>query len=156
QIYPASGASGQVFAGFNSNQPLNPDGVITISRINDADPELPFSVGGTLSFTAATINQGGIVRAPFGTITLGTANDGHGAFTSTVNLLPGSITSVSGDGLTIPYGGTSDGVTYTFDGATYGTSQFGNLGISAGTVNLQGRSVAVGAGAVIDASGGGD
>jgi filamentous hemagglutinin family protein len=138
-------ASVQIFAG--STGGLNPDGVININRIDGVDPAAPDSVGGSLVFIAATINQGGIVRAPFGQITFQSA--------SALDLLPGSITSVSGNGLIIPYGGTADGVTYTYDGATYGTSQSGNVGIVAGTISLTGPSIHVQSGAVLDVSGGG-
>jgi filamentous hemagglutinin family protein len=165
QLYPASGANAQVTAGLvGSNLDPNvtvpdPNSTIDIERINNLDPGVPYSVGGLISFTAATITQGGIIRAPFGGITLGTTQygqDPQSGFTTAVDLKPGSITSASGAGVTFPYGGTSDNVTYTYNGITYGASQFGNLGISAGNVSLQGRSIKVEAGAVVDVSGGGN
>lgn len=59
------------------------------------------------------IEQGGVIRAPLGNIMLG-AELGQSA--QRVALLPGSITSVSGAGLVMPYGGTTDGIAYQDNG----------------------------------------
>ena len=56
----------------------------------------PFSVDGRLTLNAAQIDQSGVVRAPLGQINL------NGS--SSVQLQAGSITSVSGAGLTMPLG----------------------------------------------------
>lgn len=61
----------------------------------------PLSVGASLGFKAATIDQKGTIQAPFGQITL--------SATERVTLHDGSLTSVSGDGLTVPYGNTVGG-----------------------------------------------
>ncbi|MFX8316428.1 hypothetical protein ABTL66_19505, partial [Acinetobacter baumannii] len=79
----------------------------------------PYSVFGSLELYADTIYQGGVVRAPFGTIIVG--GDGIPHFgpawqSARVELRPGSITSVSTDGLIMPYGGSADGVNYLADG----------------------------------------
>src|SRR6202043_1114852 len=66
-----------------------------------ANPGTPLSAGGALSIAADTIVSTGTIYAPFGTISLD-AN-------TTLTLGDGSLTSVSGDGLTIPYGQTQFG-----------------------------------------------
>ena len=67
------------------------------------------------------------------------------------------LTSVSMDGLVIPYGGTLDGVTYSYNGASVtplGLTNFNNNGVQSGVV-LDSQSVNVASGAVLDLSGGG-
>ena len=162
QLYPVTGANATVEAGFifgNGNiLPFAPNTSISIYRTSNVDPTLPQSVFGQLTLEAQTINQGGIVRAPLGAITLGVNGSPTTAVTKSVNFLAGSITSVSANGLTIPYGGTTDGVTYTVNGQTFtlgdvinGTS-FSN---SSRGIELEGESVSVAQGALLDLSGGG-
>jgi len=129
---------------------LDPDRVLDIQRIGSALPAQPYSVFGAMSFAAATINQGGVLRAPLGSITLGRA-DGSG-YTGVVNLLPGSVTSVSANGLVMPYGGTVDGLVYNYDGVDVDYQGVG------GEPKVEFRSHAVNAqsGAVLDLSGGGE
>ena len=50
------------------------------------------------------------MRAPLGLIEIGTLG------LSDVQLLSGSLTSVSGKGLVLPYGGTVDGQVYRYNG----------------------------------------
>ncbi|WP_370679457.1 filamentous haemagglutinin family protein [Comamonas sp. GB3 AK4-5] len=123
---------------------------LDIERIGTSLPAMPYSVFGNMGFTAATINQGGVLRAPLGSITLGDA--GSNGYTGVVNLLPGSITSVSAKGLAMPYGGTVDGLTYNYNGkdAVY-------VGIG-GEPSIEFKTHALNAqdGAVIDLSGGGE
>jgi len=54
------------------------------------------SAGGRLSFSAPVIEQEGVLRAPFGEVQLEAS--------VRVDLLSGSLTSVSGAGLTVPFG----------------------------------------------------
>lgn len=115
QIYPASGASGTLIMGrvadYGGVVP-NAEGRLIIAP-NGPTPAMPYSARGTLSFDAAYVEQGGVVRAPFGRISFGSQSTD---FPSRVVLMPGSLTSVSGAGLTMPYGGTVDGVRYLYDG----------------------------------------
>lgn len=129
---------------------LDPDRVLDIQRIGSTLPAQPYSVFGSLSFSAATVNQGGVLRAPLGNIVLGRA-DGTG-YTGVVNLLPGSITSVSAKGLVMPYGGTVDGLVYNYNGVDVAYQGVG------GEPAVEFRSHAVNAqpGAVLDLSGGGE
>ncbi|GCC48786.1 hypothetical protein chiPu_0033286, partial [Chiloscyllium punctatum] len=59
--------------------------------------------------------------------------------------------------MTIPYGGTVDGVTYSYNGASVSridVTNFGNVGHQSG-VTLDGQSINVESGATLDMSGGG-
>ncbi len=159
QIYPATGAGGTITAGYTKAvRKVLPGSVLTIRRYDDTIPDMPFSAFGSLGLAADTVNQGGIVRAPLGMITLGiTGGDGrpHG---DAVNLLPGSITSVSGAGLVMPYGGTLDGLVYRYDGLAIvldGAGGMYNTGPKRG-IQLSTTHLNVEAGAVLDLSGGGE
>ncbi|CAI1675762.1 filamentous haemagglutinin family protein [Serratia entomophila] len=151
QLYPATHAIANLSAGFigkidqfgNSSASYDPDSVLTLNRYGD-EPRLPYSAFGMLTLNGGTINQGGILRAPQGQLFIGSGGR--------VNLLPGSLTSLSAAGLLMPYGGTTDNVHYTYDGkdvALVGMGAFSQLMFNA-------QSVKVDAGAVLDLSGGGE
>jgi filamentous hemagglutinin len=140
-----------------------PTSVINFFRNSAVTPPTPMSAGGQLIVIAPTINQGGVVRAPMGQITFG---DSTNPSFSTVNLLPGSITSVSLDGALVPYGQPEGdlGYIYGYTGVTATTSGAPNelstppskqISIYGSTVNVAGASGGKAA-AVIDESGGGD
>ncbi|MCW5298901.1 filamentous hemagglutinin N-terminal domain-containing protein [Herbaspirillum lusitanum] len=146
QIYPATNASAQIMAGYDTGR------VLDIRRYGGTNAAAPFSVFGSLMLGADTVRQGGVVRAPLGSITLGT--DGRGASTahaSLVDLLPGSLTSVSGAGLFMPYGGTIDGVTYDYAGKPIALRALGTSGITMSADSVVGHG-----GSVLDLSGGGE
>src|SRR5262249_14868646 len=82
-----------------------------------------------------------VLKAPLGQVALNATNS--------VTLSPGSVTSVSADGLTIPYGGTLGGVTWSFD-------QIAVTAPPAKGVTLSAPSVSVNPGATVDLHGGGD
>ncbi|ATD58882.1 hemagglutinin [Janthinobacterium svalbardensis] len=158
QIYPATGDSGMVMVGQSSQVDefgnirvaLDPLRMLNIERsAGSATPNQPYSVFGSLNLVAPTINQRGVLRAPLGQITLGA--EGYEAYTGRVNLLPGSLTSVSAKGLTMPYGGTLDGLSYLYDGNDVVLKGVGN----GPEIALTGAAVDVQAGAVLDLSGGG-
>lgn len=103
QVYPASNATATIAAvdGFDGPSTL------TIGRNDDSlVPAMPLSLFGVIDFTATNIVQDGIVRAPMGNIGLGFGATGNfsSATSAEVTLMPGSITSVSSAGLTMPYG----------------------------------------------------
>ncbi|QYG05320.1 filamentous haemagglutinin family protein [Janthinobacterium sp. PAMC25594] len=158
QIYPATGDSGMVMVGQSSRVDefgnirvtLDPLRTLNIERSGgSATPNQPFSVFGSLNLVAPTINQRGVLRAPLGQITLGA--EGYEAYTGHVKLLPGSLTSVSAKGLTMPYGGTLDGLSYLYDGNDVVFKGVGN----GPEIALTGAAVDVQQGAVLDLSGGG-
>lgn len=106
QIYPTTGANWTVEAGQNQSIAPNytPGTSITIGRVSAQTPAVPDSVFGELTFQAATINQGGIVRAPLGDLnfqeeSIPGPNGQIISSNSGLNFLPGSITSASANGL---------------------------------------------------------
>ncbi|WP_432241015.1 filamentous haemagglutinin family protein [Herbaspirillum robiniae] len=159
QIYPATNATAVVNAGYlGVNSDFDPARALVIGRTTSDTPTLPYSVFGSLSLQAATIEQGGVLRAPLGSLTLGTAASGGTRLTRRVDLLPGSLTSVSAAGLVMPYGGTVDGLIWQFGGndvsplAQGGTNATGGMVIGLSTAAAV---VDVQSGAVVDLSGGG-
>ncbi|TFF02633.1 filamentous hemagglutinin N-terminal domain-containing protein [Pseudomonas sp. BCA14] len=159
QIYPATGAVAEVMAGNTGlNSDFDPTRTLRIGRVGTLAPAQPYSVFGSLLLGASTIEQGGVLRAPMGALTLGVSADIVRS-TKVLNLLPGSLTSVSAGGLVLPYGGTVDGVTWQYNGKQVellgagGTRATGNLAVG---VQLAGRSLNVQQDAVLDLSGGGE
>ncbi|MFT5555039.1 MAG: hypothetical protein ACI9P3_004472, partial [Bradyrhizobium sp.] len=160
QIYPATGAVAVVTAGqsnFTAAQSDQPP-TLTIGRSTDTIPDAPLSAFGSLALAAPVVEQGGIVRAPFGVVVLGNNNPYDNRIsTQRVDILPGSLTSVSMAGLTIPYGGTVDGVTYSYNGNSVRPFDLTNSGtnwVQSGIL-LDGQSIKVASGAILDMSGGG-
>src|SRR5450830_32575 len=159
QIYPDTGAMASVQAGVGwGKEPAtgyslyNPASILRVERNGSDLPALPYSVFGVLQLGAATVEQGGVLRAPLGAIKLGNGDRG---FNNQLDLLPGSLTSVSAAGLIMPYGGTVDGISYTYGGNNVTLVGIGGNPATQG-VSLAGTSVNVQAGAVIDLSGGGN
>ncbi len=72
-----------------------------------------------------------------------------------VDLGPDSITSVSAQGLSIPYGGTADGVNYSYDGSVIAGTNLTSGLPTVSAVTLDAGAVNVKSGAVLDLSGGG-
>ncbi|UPF02030.1 filamentous hemagglutinin family protein [Pseudomonas mosselii] len=141
QIYPTTGAFGQIETGANAT--------LRIGRAGQGTPEQPFSVFGRLALIAGKVEQGGVLRAPLGGLSLGQETGG----TQSVTLLPGSITSVSAAGLVMPYGATVDGLSYLFGGEA--VKLVGAAGDSLYGVSLNGKSIDVRQDALIDLAGGG-
>ena len=166
QIYPTTGSAFTI-AVYDPSPGVN--GSITIARSGTAS--LPLSAGGTLSLYASEIDQGGVLRAPFGVINLGW--DGTGTAptnlvvgstltlptTQTLTLRDGSITSVSaidpitGRAVTIPYGrfNAEDGTWIGPNGQNVTVS-----GLPQKAINIGAQSIDSQAGSIIDIRGGGD
>ncbi|MFK0379573.1 filamentous haemagglutinin family protein [Pandoraea sp. NPDC090278] len=155
QIYPTTGAVANIVAGQQSV--TNYAGTLTLGRTTAALPDTPLSVQGTLFLAAPNIRQGGVVRAPFGRILIGPPTASIGNVTvNDIEFLPGSVTSVSMNGVTVPYGGTVDGVTYTYNGTPVTALTGNGIGYAAGSgITLEGLTMRVDNGAVLDLSGGG-
>ena len=125
----------------------------------DPSAPAPLSAGTHLRVLAREIVQNGYLAAPFGRLELGSATSiGFGVFgtlnstpTQSVTFGTGSVTSVSGAGLTVPYGTTTDGVEYYFPTISTPLTKLpvGELALSAGSI-VQAQ------GALIDGRGGGD
>lgn len=129
---------------------------LAIERSGESLPDTPLSVFGSLAFMASNIEQGGVVRAPLGLIQFGSNLD---RAPGTVRLLPGSLTSVSGAELVMPYGGTTDGINYLVNQVPIQLTGAGGA-LAAGTlvagVGLYASEVDVQQGARLDLSGGGE
>ncbi|HCF5773406.1 TPA: filamentous hemagglutinin family protein [Pseudomonas aeruginosa] len=158
QLYPGTGAGARILAGYGYQADgaavaFDPARSLRIERSDVTTPEQPLAVFGRLSLGAASVVQGGVVRAPLGYLEIGQNAD-------KVELLSGSLTSVSGAGLTLPYGGTVDGQVWRYAGEEIALTgvggSFNERGIMDTGVDLGGRSVRVASGATLDLSGGGE
>lgn len=155
QLYPATEVGARVLAGYlDGVDGYDPTRTLTIARAGNETGAVPYSAFGRLQLGGPSIRQGGVVRAPLGLIEVGILG------THKVELLPGSLTSVSGKGLVLPYGGTVDGQVYQYNGKTVsflGQGAIANLNgdLNVGVI-LGGQSVAVLPEATLDLSGGGE
>ncbi|WP_454625216.1 filamentous haemagglutinin family protein [Bradyrhizobium cenepequi] len=168
QLYPTTGAVATIAAGMvksgGTGNATGATGVLTI-RGHGTVPQAPQSVFGTLGLLATTIDQGGIVRAPLGSLVFGDA-DLTSIYRPTNNTLPititlrdGSLTSTSAVGLVMPYGGTADGLTYKYSGVDVVFDDLASStrsGKSALGVSLKGARIVAEPGSVLDLSGGGE
>ncbi|MCU1761408.1 filamentous hemagglutinin family protein [Pseudomonas sp. 14P_8.1_Bac3] len=150
QIYPGTRVWSDVRVGYQSESSIDPQRTLRISSHGSAPAAPPYSVFGRLKLYGGIIQQGGVVRAPLGLITLG--NDAFGD-TRAIHLLPGSVTSVSGAGLIMPYGGTTDGTDYRYNGQSVILQGIANENTG---VVLSAQHVDAQTGSLIDLSGGGD
>lgn len=166
QLYPATGVGARILAGYGwGTEPgsgmilYDPARSLVIGRTTQVAPQVPYSVFGRLQLGSAKIEQGGVVRAPLGLLEIGTNNSLAGV-SARVDLLPGSLTSVSGLGLVLPYGGTVDGQSYQYAGKKVVLLGQGAVPSNNGDLNigviLGGKSVEGQEGSVLDLSGGGE
>jgi filamentous hemagglutinin family protein len=136
----------QVYPSTLSRFRLEADRQITLGAAT-APAALPLSAGGQLTLAAPTIDHSGILRAPFGSLAL--AGDA-------IHLRAGSVSSVSGAGLLVPFGRTE------LTGREWAYALVGNENLLLldtlpnKAVSLTGDTVDVAAGAQIDLRGGGD
>ncbi len=116
-------------------------------------PASVYSAGGALTLQATNIVNSGDIRAPIGDITLNAQQ---------ISLTPGSLISVSADGLTIPFGETQGGLAWVYPiqpltqtTLVYGTGA-GEIPLPQKQVSLNAQQLNLATGATIDISGGGD
>ncbi|HEX7813723.1 filamentous hemagglutinin N-terminal domain-containing protein, partial [Dyella sp.] len=140
---------------------------IRFENSGNSDSSTPLSAGGALSVAASQIEQGGTLWLPSGNIVLGvgdvtaerTALGLPGTFvlpaTDRVDLLPGSVTSVSLNGAVLPYGSTVDGQEWRYDAAPGVTGQ-DLTAPPVKQISVNGNQVSLQQGAKVDVSGGGD
>ncbi len=153
QVYPTTGSTFYVTS-------AAVDGTITFGRTTAKAPPTPYSAGANLTIQAANIVQGGVIRTPIGSLTIGSSTPlqlatGGPVFapqTQSVTAESGSITSVSANGLSIPYGITTDQTEWYF--APTSSAQL--TAPPAAILRFGGNSVSVNSGATVDLSGGGD
>ncbi len=140
----------------------------SITLAGSGTRSLPLSAGGQLNLYAATINDAGVLRAPLGAINIGF--DGTGTapinqisgqpfgITQQVNLLDGSVTSVSavdpitGKSLIIPFGVNATGASW-LDPAG---NDIALVGVPEKSVTIAAANVSDQAGSTIDIRGGGN
>jgi filamentous hemagglutinin family protein len=159
QVYPTTATTFAIndLPGTLPSQATPAAATVTIAQAPGATSATPLSAGGTLIVNATNIVQDGTLRAPLGQIALNGVPvlDTSGntmAGTGMVTLSSTSLTSVSADGLTIPYGETSNGTEWTYSPSSIVTNVISappskqiSLNGSAVTVNGQ-----------VDLAGGGD
>jgi filamentous hemagglutinin len=121
-------------------------------------PATPLSAGGSLTINATNIDQFGVLRAPMGQLALNGVPilnaGGNIAVPGSVTLENGSLTSVSADGLIIPYGATVNGTQWTYTPASGNGDILTQPPVK--QISLNGTTVAVNGSAKLDLSGGGD
>lgn len=107
-----------------------------------------YSAAGSLTFNSQNITQSGTVKAPFGLLSLNATKQLH--------LSNGSVTSVSGEGVTVPFGRGLGGLNwlYPFDSNASVASLISTPPEK--RLSLSGRDVLLDKGATINLSGGGD
>jgi filamentous hemagglutinin family protein len=105
---------------------------------------VPLSAASDLTIRADTIVQGGVVRAPVGSLLLDA---------STIELTPGSVTSVSADGQTIPFGRVENKVDWVYD-LNFSSRLIGTPPEK--RLQLKGSTVEIASGATVSSAGGGD
>jgi filamentous hemagglutinin family protein len=166
QVYPPTEVSFTIAAyNYTVNGVTNP-GTVTFAA--SGNQETPLSAGGELNVYASVINQGGVLRAPMGTINLGWDGSGTAPVdpiagvavgaSQTITLSSASITSVSAiDSLTglpmeIPYGINPDGSNWLDPAGTDITAQ----GVPAKSIYISAANILDQKGATIDIRGGGD
>lgn len=123
-----------------------PQGVLRVEGNADERASV-LSAASRLTLSAPTIQQAGVLRAPFGSIEL-QADD--------VQLAPGSLTSTAAEGARIPFGSIQAGEYWVYDltGQTLVVGE--TTAVPEQRVALNGERVQLDAGAVIDVSAGGD
>lgn len=140
----------------------------SVTIVGSGNRQLPLSAGGTLSVYGSNITQGGVLRAPLGTINLGWNGEGTApvdlitgksiAVAQQLTLRGGSVTSVSavdsttGQGLIIPYGLNLNGTSWIDPTGIDITA----TGAPSKGVNIGGLKVNDMGGSLIDLRGGGD
>lgn len=142
QVYATSGDAYRV-AGLAATGSDDTGSTLTISTgAGGAASVAPLSAFGAFSGSATQIVQAGVLWQPFGQISL-SAERG-------LSLTDGSLTSVSGEGLTLPYGSTRNVAEWVLPDGANASSLPRTKGIS-----LSGSSIDTASGARVSASGGG-
>jgi filamentous hemagglutinin family protein len=145
-------------------QPLS----TTLTILGNGAASTPLSAGGSLLLDADSIVQDGTVWAPSGNLVIGVQDPNATATafgiknfyplvaTQSVTLGAGSLTSVSLNGQTVPYGSTTDGVQWNYAGAPFAGITVSPLTAPpAKSITIAGSNVSFNSGATIDIRGGG-
>lgn len=165
QLYPATNnafavvAAGPIVGGVRADT--------TITVLPNGTATAPLSAGGTLLLDATHIDQQGTIRAPAGSVVLGVSDPNDAARrtlfggltlveTASVRLGQASLTSVSLDGLLVPYGVTVDQLDFRDTSNPFLNSTANLSAPPEKQIVVNAADVALGEGATIDLTGGGD
>jgi filamentous hemagglutinin len=147
QVYPSTRTDFSFNVVEQPSGAVVPGGVIRVAPSGRAAADV-YSAGGKLTFKADTIVQGGTVKVPQGELNL--------LAQSRLELAPGSLTSVSADGITVPLGRTNAGLTWVYaDGPSFNNILSAPSSVAKG-IQLAGQQVDVRPNATVDISGGGE
>ncbi len=146
QVYPATRTEFTVTVESPLADPLS-DGARILVTSNGNAPGHVYSAGGKLVLDAPRIVQAGLLKAPLGEIDLRAS--------STLDLMAGSVTSVSSDGLTVPYGTTLSGILWRYVDGNSPASTLSAVTDGGKRITLDAPSIGVRRGATVDLSGGG-
>ncbi|MBB4425814.1 filamentous hemagglutinin family protein [Bradyrhizobium sp. CIR48] len=135
--------AGQIYPTSQINATIRASDKLIVQQ--NGTPGLALSAGGTLTLEAPTIEQNGTLRAPFGQITLKASQR--------LTLGAGSVTSVTGDGLVLPYGALSNNENWT---VTTGPLPTTIASLPEKRVTLEAPTVELAPGSVVNIKGGGD
>ncbi|SFS13496.1 filamentous hemagglutinin family N-terminal domain-containing protein [Dyella sp. OK004] len=168
QLYPATDYRFAIVANGSGLKDASGNAIeTTLIILPNGSSQTPLSAGGTLLLSANHIEQQGTLRAPSGNLIIGVTDAAAQATalgadpklfpltaTQSVHLAPGSLTSVSLDGVTVPYGSTIDGVQWRYSADPFNDAPDLTAPPSK-QISLNGADLALDAGAGIDLSGGG-
>ena len=141
QVYPATLTDYQISVSGKSNE--------TVKILKSGGAAAPvYSAGGKLAINAPNIIQQGVLKAPFGSLTLNADNK--------LTLAAGSITSVSSNGLTVPFGQGTGGFNWLYPLDSTGSTNIVIDSPPEKRLTLNGKNIALKDGAKVDLSGGGD
>lgn len=129
RLYPTTHAAGRIQVGVGpegTRGEAEEDAVVRFRRYGSGELATPHSAFGKLFILAPKIEQGGALFAPLGQISFGVLGNSRMGSNfpsylfrypvSEVTLMSGSLTSLSAEGLVLPYGGTVDGIQYRYNG----------------------------------------
>lgn len=147
--------AGQIYADTMSAYTLQGDGTsvfTTLMPAGGSTSDKPMSALGSLTVNAGTINHGGQIVQPFGSIAL---------HADTLKLGANSLLSVSGEGVTVPVGTTVNQASWYYsgvgsaEGAANLSTALSGLPVSK-QITLDGKSQSMDKTARVSAAGGGD
>ncbi|PPD41636.1 MAG: filamentous hemagglutinin [Methylobacter sp.] len=141
QVYPATLTDYKISVGGKGNE------TVKILK-SGGNPAPVYSANGNLTLSAPNIIQRGVVKAPFGSLVLDAGKK--------LTLASGSLTSVSGGGLTVPFGQGSGGLNWLYPLDSTGNTNIVIDSPPEKRIALNGKNIALKDGATVDLSGGGE
>lgn len=140
-------AAQQVYPATLTDFTISTPGTVTVLPQGEGHGSVPLSAAGTLTINAKDIVQQGTLRAPLGRINLNASEH--------LVLDAGSLTSVSAEGKTIPFGEIENGKQWIYTLDSTGTSTPIDA-LPEKAIDLHAPQAEIKTGATVDLSGGGD